>query len=184
MLINDDPEVALQSGAHGVHLGQSDWPVREARYLLGKDKIIGGTANTLKQMETLVYEGVDYIGLGPFRFTSTKERLSPLLGADGYRARMNAFRAAGYATLTVLNRRLEASNTVDSLRGFEVVADATDNFAARYALDAACERLRLPFVYGSAEGWGGQVPYSTTAGQGAIAICIPSRPSGAPVLPA
>lgn len=101
LLINDDPEVALQSGAHGVHLGQSDCPVREARYLLGKDKIIGGTANTLKQMETLVYEGVDYIGLGPFRFTSTKERLSPLLGADGYRARMDAFRAAGYATPVV-----------------------------------------------------------------------------------
>src|SRR5690554_766846 len=101
LLINDDPELALQSGAHGVHLGQSDCPVREARYLLGKDKIIGGTANTLKQMETLVYEGVDYIGLGPFRFTSTKERLSPLLGADGYHARMDAFCAAGYATPVV-----------------------------------------------------------------------------------
>lgn len=78
--------------------------------------------------------------------------------------------------LTVLNRRLEASNTVDSLRGFEVVADATDNFAARYALDAACERLRLPFVYGSAEGWGGQVSVFHYGGAGGYRHLYPESP--------
>jgi thiamine-phosphate pyrophosphorylase len=55
----------------------------EARELLGKGFIIGGTANTFEDIERLAASGVDYIGLGPFRFTSTKENLSPILGIEG-----------------------------------------------------------------------------------------------------
>ena len=55
----------------------------EARTILGSDFIIGGTANTLEDIFLLYQYGVDYIGLGPYRFTLTKENLSPILGLSG-----------------------------------------------------------------------------------------------------
>ena len=65
MTINDHPQVALESGADGLHLGKEDMPPSEARKMLG-DIIIGGTANTWEDILHLAKEGVDYIGLGPF----------------------------------------------------------------------------------------------------------------------
>jgi len=88
-IINDNPEIALKSGADGVHLGKNDMLPSQARTIIGKNKIIGGTANTIDDIRTLVSEGVDYIGLGPFRFTTTKKNLSPILGIDGYKAIMH-----------------------------------------------------------------------------------------------
>lgn len=83
-IINDSPELARQCGADGVHLGKQDCSPTEARQLLGDKLIIGGTANTIDDVIRLAEQGVDYIGLGPFRFTSTKENLSPVLGLEGY----------------------------------------------------------------------------------------------------
>jgi thiamine-phosphate pyrophosphorylase len=60
-------------------------PVDEARRILGPDFIIGGTANTFDDIRCLHQAGADYIGCGPFRFTTTKKNLSPVLGLDGYR---------------------------------------------------------------------------------------------------
>ena len=84
-LIDDRVALVKEIGADGVHLGKNDMPVSEARQLLGEEYIIGGTANTMEDICALVSQGVDYIGCGPFRFTTTKEKLSPLLGAEGYR---------------------------------------------------------------------------------------------------
>ncbi|MFD2785804.1 thiamine phosphate synthase [Hymenobacter rubripertinctus] len=97
-ILNDNPNLALEIGADGVHLGQQDMPPAEARALLGPDVIIGGTANTFAQMEQLVAAGVDYIGLGPLRFTTTKEKLSPILGLAGYAQVLAQYRAAGFTT--------------------------------------------------------------------------------------
>jgi thiamine-phosphate pyrophosphorylase len=83
LIINDSPQIALESGAAGVHLGLEDYPTLEARKLLGKDAIIGGTANTQLQVLQRVTEGCDYIGLGPWRATRTKENLSEILGEEG-----------------------------------------------------------------------------------------------------
>ena len=94
-IINDNPALALEIGADGVHLGQQDMPPAEARALLGPSFIIGGTANTFADIEKLVAAGVDYIGLGPFRFTATKEKLSPILGLTGYAEIMTQCQAAG-----------------------------------------------------------------------------------------
>ena len=82
-IINDHLQVASEINADGVHLGLDDISVMEARILL-KNKIIGGTANTLEDVLQRVNEKCDYIGLGPFRFTATKEKLSPILGIEGY----------------------------------------------------------------------------------------------------
>jgi thiamine-phosphate pyrophosphorylase len=97
LLINDRVEVALAAGADGVHLGQLDMAVGEARRLLGAGKIIGGTANTIAQMREHCRHGADYIGLGPYRFTTTKKNLSPVLGLEGYRTIMTVLRAEGVA---------------------------------------------------------------------------------------
>lgn len=91
-IIDDHVELVDETGADGVHLGRNDMPVAQAREILGPDKIIGATANTLAHMIEAVGAGADYIGLGPFRFTTTKQRLSPVLGLDGYRSLMAAFR--------------------------------------------------------------------------------------------
>ncbi|MCC9137948.1 thiamine phosphate synthase [Pontibacter silvestris] len=83
-IINDNVALAAEVDADGVHLGKTDMSPAEARMLLGSGKIIGGTANTFEDVQRLVAQGVDYVGLGPFRFTSTKDNLSPILGLEGY----------------------------------------------------------------------------------------------------
>ena len=83
-IVNDHVHVALEVDADGVHLGLKDTAIAVARTTLGLKKIIGGTANTIEDVMKRVSEKCDYVGLGPFRFTSTKEKLSPVLGISGY----------------------------------------------------------------------------------------------------
>ena len=83
-IVDDHVSIALAVKADGVHLGKNDLPIAEARRLMGPDYIIGGTANTFADIQQLVAAGVNYVGLGPFRFTQTKQNLSALLGATGY----------------------------------------------------------------------------------------------------
>lgn len=94
-ILDDHVELVRQAGADGVHLGRNDMPINEARAILGPDAIIGGTANTIEDVEMHWCNGADYIGCGPFRFTTTKEKLSPVLGLDGYRTITAAMRARG-----------------------------------------------------------------------------------------
>ena len=89
-IMNDHVEIAQTVDASGVHLGLSDTSIATARTILGNDKIIGGTANTIQDVLQRIDENCDYIGLGPFRFTSTKEKLSPILGLEGYRTILDA----------------------------------------------------------------------------------------------
>lgn len=84
-ILDDHVEWVGITGADGVHLGKNDMPVDEARNQLGANRIIGGTANTLEDVERLWRQGANYIGCGPYRFTTTKKNLSPVLGLDGYR---------------------------------------------------------------------------------------------------
>src|SRR6185312_6617102 len=65
LIINDNVKLAKEVGATGVHLGQNDMSITEARKLLGNDFIIGGTANNFIHIEELQKTGADYIGLGP-----------------------------------------------------------------------------------------------------------------------
>lgn len=83
-LIDDHVELVGRIHADGVHLGKNDMPIAEARHLLGDDCIIGGTANTIDDVRAHYRSGADYIGCGPFRYTTTKKNLSPILGLEGY----------------------------------------------------------------------------------------------------
>ena len=94
-LLDDRVELAKELKADGVHLGKNDMPVDEARRVLGEEFIIGGTANTFDDIERLSRQGADYIGCGPFRFTTTKKNLAPVIGIEGYRDIIEKMEAAG-----------------------------------------------------------------------------------------
>lgn len=85
-IIDDHVELAGKLHADGVHLGKKDMPIADTRRILGKEYIIGGTANTLEDVLQHYEAGADYIGCGPFRYTTTKKNLSPILGLEGYTA--------------------------------------------------------------------------------------------------
>ena len=87
-IIDDYVELAQKLEADGVHLGKNDMPVAEARQVLGEGFLIGGTANTFEDIVRHYQGGADYIGCGPFRFTTTKQNLSPVLGLQGYASLM------------------------------------------------------------------------------------------------
>lgn len=94
-IIDDHVKLAKRIHADGVHLGQQDMPIDQARQILGHDYIIGGTANTFEEIVSHWQHGANYIGCGPFRFTSTKKRLAPILGIDGYSAIINKMKQYG-----------------------------------------------------------------------------------------
>jgi len=75
--INDYVDIALLVDADGVHLGQEDMPIKEARRILGENKIIGISTHTLKQAIKAQSEGADYIGFGPIFHTTTKDAGRP-----------------------------------------------------------------------------------------------------------
>ena len=95
LIINDDAFVTKATDADGVHIGKEDMSPLEARRILGPNKVIGCTANTLEDVLHLTQYDINYIGLGPFRFTSTKKKLSPVLGSEGIRRIVNEVRAKG-----------------------------------------------------------------------------------------
>lgn len=146
-ILDDHVEWVGLTGADGVHLGKNDMPVDEARKMLGRGRIIGGTANTFEDVERLSHQGADYIGCGPFRFTTTKKNLSPVLGLEGYRditAQMKdhdiqlpivaiggilhqdipAIMQTGVTGIAVSGAILNAENPVEEMRLF---ISATDN---------------------------------------------------------
>lgn len=94
-VLDDHVEWVEKTGADGVHLGKTDMPIDEARKILGNDKIIGGTANTFEDVERLSRQGANYIGCGPFRFTTTKKNLSPVLGLEGYQHIVDQMKSHG-----------------------------------------------------------------------------------------
>lgn len=84
IILDDRVHLVDKLGADGVHLGKKDMPIEDARKILGQSKMIGATANTEYDVSKAFESGADYIGLGPFRFTTTKKGLSPILGLKGY----------------------------------------------------------------------------------------------------
>ncbi len=72
LIIDDRVDVAMAINAEGVHVGQSDMPVRTARLLMGDKKIVGATAKTVEQAQIAYSEGADYLGVGAIYPTTTK----------------------------------------------------------------------------------------------------------------
>ncbi len=94
LVFDDRVELAMEMGVHGVHLGKNDMDPLQARETMGAEAIIGVTANTAADITRMRGWDVDYVGLGPFRFTTTKQKLSPVLGTEGYTEIVTAERDA------------------------------------------------------------------------------------------
>lgn len=90
--MNDHAEIAAALGFPALHLGKKDEKPTEARRRFSDNVIIGGTANTYEDILS-IYQNVDYVGLGPLRFTTTKKVLSPILGFDGYQKILDDLKA-------------------------------------------------------------------------------------------
>ncbi|KJD31713.1 hypothetical protein PK35_13240 [Tamlana nanhaiensis] len=129
LIINDYYKIAKIVKADGVHLGKTDASPTEARAHLASWQIIGGTANTLQDCENLIHKEANYIGLGPFRFTKTKENLSPVLGLKGYRAILDELQtkipilAIGGITLNDVSELLQTG-----IYGLAMSGEITSNF--------------------------------------------------------
>lgn len=95
LIINDYPDIARKCHADGLHLGKTDMEISSARKIVGRRMIIGGTANSSEDIERLARHQIDYIGLGPMRFTYTKKNLSPTLGIEGYKNILNTLLEKG-----------------------------------------------------------------------------------------
>jgi len=83
VLINDRVDIAMCTGADGVHIGQDDMPVEAARRLLGPDAIIGFSTHSVEQAVEAARLPVNYIAIGPVFATSTKDDTSPVVGLEG-----------------------------------------------------------------------------------------------------
>ena len=129
LIINDFYKIAIEVKADGVHLGKTDTGIANARKHLYSWQIIGGTAHTLEDCEKLIEMEVDYISLGPFRFTSTKENLPAVLGLNGYAAILDVLKtetpilAVGGVTTADVTDLLKTG-----ISGLAVSADIARNF--------------------------------------------------------
>jgi len=143
LIINDDVYVAKAANADGVHIGTEDMHPSDARHLLGPGKIIGCTANTLDDVLRLTQYDIDYIGLGPFRFTPTKEKLGPVLGQEGIHRIIAAAKTHGIRIPFVAIGGI-AIGDIGRLRGTGIhgvavskaIHDAEDKVAACQAIAA------------------------------------------------
>lgn len=89
LILDDRVELAKELELDGVHLGKNDMLPTQAREILGASPIIGVTVNSIDDIKQIRYFDVDYIGMGPFRFTETKKNLSPIVGLSGYKEAMD-----------------------------------------------------------------------------------------------
>ena len=110
LLVNDRVDVALAAGADGVHVGQEDMAVTDARRLLGRDAVIGLSIKTTAQAEAAPLELIDYAGVGGVFATTSKDNPKPPIGpaglarvADVLRRRVPGFRLCGIAGITAAN---------------------------------------------------------------------------------
>ena len=135
LLVNDRLDIALLSGADGVHLGQDDIPVAEARRMAGGDFIIGATAHNEEEALAAEAAGADYLGCGAVFATHTKKDTVPL-GLDGLKAIRQAVRIpiAGIAGITtenyqqVLATGADGVAVVSAILGAASVREAVNQF--------------------------------------------------------
>lgn len=86
LILNDRVELAKELNVGGVHLGKEDMPPSKTRMILGPAAVIGVTANTFADIIAVSQLDIDYYGLGPFKTTSTKKNLAPVLGLEGIKS--------------------------------------------------------------------------------------------------
>lgn len=157
LILNDYVEIAARIGADGVHVGKEDMPLSRVVHHMGEQAFIGATANTFEDIQSHARHAVSYVGLGPFRFTQTKEKLSPILGLEGYRQIVQQMKVAAIniPVIAIGGIRLEdipalLQTGVWGIALSGLIAHATDRKAqARRVLDTIEEELQRSSDYSS-----------------------------------
>jgi thiamine-phosphate diphosphorylase len=132
LIINDRVDVALTAGADGVHLGQDDLSVDEAREILGEDKIIGVSTHSIAQFRAALETSASYIAVGPVYPTITKENPAPVVGLELVREARK-----------LTDRPLVAIGGISHARAPEVIEAGADCVAVISALYPLPEKVDL-----------------------------------------
>jgi thiamine-phosphate pyrophosphorylase len=132
LIINDRVDVALTAGADGVHLGQDDLSVAEAREILGEDKIIGVSTHSIAQFRAALETSANYIAVGPVYPTTTKENSAAVVGLELVREARK-----------LTDRPLVAIGGINLRRAAKVIAAGADCVAAISALYPLPKKLNL-----------------------------------------
>ena len=135
LIINDRADIALACEADGLHLGQQDIPLFYARKILGPNRLIGISVNTIAEAQSAEKEGADYLGVGPVYFTSSKDKLPTTLGLEGLRAIREKVRvpilAIGGITFqnagAVISSGADGVAVISAIMGEEDISKATKN---------------------------------------------------------
>ncbi|KAI0405362.1 Hydroxyethylthiazole kinase family-domain-containing protein [Xylaria palmicola] len=139
LLVNDRADVALAVGCEGVHIGQDDIDIAEARRLLGHDKIIGVTVSNAEETAAACEGGADYLGIGTVFATSTKENTKSIIGVDGLQQRLLQLAQAKSTVQTVCIGGINASNTSRVVWQSAVDGKSLDGVAVVSAIMAAAD---------------------------------------------
>ncbi|KAI8077244.1 Hydroxyethylthiazole kinase family-domain-containing protein [Gilbertella persicaria] len=145
LIINDRLDVAQAVDAEGVHIGQDDMPLTQARHILGPKKIIGVSCNTEQEAVTAIRDGADYLGIGAVWFTSTKKNIKQPLGVEGVQRILRSIEANPIPTVAIGG--ISAKNACELLEGSHTGKMYTDGLAIVSAIMAAqdpklaCEEL-------------------------------------------
>ncbi|WP_075880600.1 thiamine phosphate synthase [Vreelandella massiliensis] len=145
LIINDRLGVALASGADGLHVGQGDASVAEAREALGPDAIIGLSINTLAQLNDAPVERLDYVGLGPVFATASKQDHAQPLGFAGLAALVEASAIPSVAIGGLKTRHVEAVKQ-SGANGMAVISAICGQASPRAAAQDIAARWRDAFV--------------------------------------
>jgi thiamine-phosphate pyrophosphorylase len=131
LLVNDRVDVALAAEADGVHVGQDDMAVTDARLLLGRSAIIGLSIRTVEQAKAAPLELLDYVAIGGVYGTTSKDNTAAPIGTSGLRAIADVVRArkANYPICAIAG--------IDAANAAEVIAAGADGVAVISALSLA-----------------------------------------------
>ena len=142
LIINDRVDIALACGAAGVHLGQEDMPLAMARKILGRDRIIGISVNTVEEARAAEAGGADYIAAGPAFATATKETALPVLGPEGVGSVKRAVRIPVVAIggISVTNAAEIRRAAADGIAVISAILGAPDARQAAEELKRAFQR--------------------------------------------
>jgi thiamine-phosphate pyrophosphorylase len=143
VVVNDRVDLALLSGADGVHLGDEDLPVAEARRLVGPDRLVGRTCRTLEEARAALREGADHVGFGPIFPSRTKPLALPARGLDALREV-----AAALGAPVVAIGGIDLSNVGDVARAGAACAAVVDAIFGGKDPEANAARLAAAFEAG------------------------------------
>ena len=149
LLINDRVDVALAAQADGVHVGQDDMPVADARLLLGRSAIIGLSIKTLAQAQAAPLELLDYVAIGGVYATTSKDNTAAPIGIDGLRTiaqairtRKPGFPVCAIAGITDANAADVIAAGADGVSVISALSLAPDPAAAARALRTVVDDAR------------------------------------------